>query len=148
MPSPAQILISQAAESPRIPATAVSRQGKLVTMPNVRGEVARALYDATARLRKELRSSDDAKLLQALAVSVGILADKLVIVDVRCEARRDLDMDSSDLDAARARQQAIDDEIAKRKAELLRKGATDTVEITPQLLEELDNPAPAPEPEG
>lgn len=111
-------------------------------MLQVRGEMSRAAIKALDHLDEALKMRDP-KLISACAIAVGILCDKAILADVRVERHKEPDY--QDLDAARARQQAIDDEIARRKAALLRKGATDTVEITPQLLEELDKPQPEPE---
>lgn len=114
-----------------------------ISMSQVLGTLSRAAIEAANELSSAYRTGDP-QLIRACAIALGISSDKAILADVRCQ-NRPVELGSLDLDAARARQQAIDDEIAKRKADLLRKGATDTVEITPQLLEELDKPVPEPE---
>lgn len=128
----------------RLEATTQSDLAELVSLPAARRELCLTLSESLTRLRAEARSSSDARLIQALAITCGILADKMILADVRCEARPPT-MTDDELDAYRAQQQALDEEIARRRAELLRSGKAETIDVTPALLDHLEPPEPDPE---
>lgn len=114
-----------------------SKEEEAPTLEQIRGEASRAAIDAIHAVREVLRCGDGS-VIKAVAIAAGILTDKAIVLDVRVQARRP-DLTPQQIDDMRAQQQAIQEEIARRKAEALKRGQLDgPVDVTPQLLDAME----------